>query len=199
MGWKKTIRDIDDRLATGRMEVQASALKDAKDLIDMVSKVAVAGFKHTDNPFIYSERLSALGPTIIPYLESMHASCEKGEARTLLALVLLFHGNKSGLSDVLEVVRIEDKYQFCAAVGLANAGITDAVEPITNLLREYAFTQPLDHILGPKIGPLINSLTKLGSEIPEDIRERLTTPGVSKFVSAYVPKKAGSASLSSLR
>jgi hypothetical protein len=188
MDTKIDIQDMETRLTSGQLETQIAALKEAREVIESVSKIAVLGFKYTNNPTIYTDMLSPLGQAVVPYLESLYNTYKEGNPKTSIAILLLHMGNKAGLSEVLRALRIEDPNQFLAASTLANAGATDAIEPITNLLREYTFTQPLDNILGPKIGKLINSLTKLGAEIPEDVRKALTAPGVTKFVTAYVPK-----------
>lgn len=132
-----------------------------------------------------------LGPSIVPYLESLYRSYGEGESRTILAISLLSFGSKIGVADVLRSLQVDDSNQFLAASKLAGAGVMESAEPISQLLREYALNRPLDVTTGPQIGTLIDALLRLGVEIPADVRARLTGPAVSKLISAYVPSKEG--------
>jgi hypothetical protein len=89
---------------------------------------------------------------------------------------------------VLSALQIDNESQFLAAVHLAKAGIEEAKEPITQLLRDHVFERPLDNTTGPKIDSLHLALAKLGTELPEDVRERLAAPDCPKFVSAHFPQ-----------
>jgi hypothetical protein len=59
----------------------------------------------------------------------------------------------------------------------------EAAGPIANLLRTYVFSQPLEPLLAPKITALVSALAKLGKDVPSDVKEKLTGPGVPKAVS----------------
>jgi hypothetical protein len=188
MGRRVDTQELEARLFSGNLGVQVAALKEARRTIEDISKAAVQGFGHTSNPLIYADALSALGQAIVPHVEELYDSYEKGESRTALAIMLLFLGNRAGVSDALGALSMENSNHLLAASKLANAGIREAVEPLTRLLRAYAFNEPMDNTYGPKIGTLIDSLTKLGVDIPSDIKERLTAPGVPRRVTVHVQK-----------
>lgn len=191
MDYRVWTRDLETRLSSGNCEVQVRALSEARQIIETLSKAAVQAFEHTDNPFIFADVLRTLGPSIVPYLESLYRSYGEGESRTILAISLLSFGSKIGVADVLRSLQVDDSNQFLAASKLAGAGVMESAEPISQLLREYALNRPLDVTTGPQIGTLIDALLRLGVEIPADVRARLTGPAVSKLISAYVPSKEG--------
>lgn len=84
------IPDLEARLMSGDLEIQVTALERAKAIVEAVSKIAVEGFKYTNNPVIYADRLSALGRSIVPHLELLYTSYEKGEPRTKLLTYFCF-------------------------------------------------------------------------------------------------------------
>ena len=93
-------------------------------------------------------------------------------------------------SDVMAALIIDSPLQFFAASKLANAGIGEAAGPVMDLLKQYVFTQPLDkEEQASKIHSLLSALRKLGVEVPDEIKQRLTAPGVSKYISALVTRE----------
>jgi hypothetical protein len=178
---------IEARLRTGDIGVQHEALMEIIGAVEKLMETAIQGFRHTKTPLMYADHLARFGNAIVPRVESLYRSYEHGSGRTNLAILLLYFGNKSGLPDVMSALQIDNESQFLAASKLANAGIAEAREPITQLLRDHVFGRPLDHTAGPKIGVFLGALTKLGAEIPNDVRQRLTGPDCSKYVTAYLP------------
>lgn len=168
---KVDLAELEERLNSRNIEIQACALEESRDLVRAIVKATVFGITKTDNPLIYADRLAALGPVIIPDLELLWNATEAGETRTQMAILLLFLGSKEALADVLGALLIENPSHLFAASKLANAGVQDAVWPITNLLRAYTDGPLTDPDLGPKLGTLINSLKKLGGDIPPEIKK----------------------------
>lgn len=189
MKCKADIADLKSDLLSIELTVQTAALEEAKKTIDEIMGVAVQGLEHTTNKSLYADWLSRWGPMIVPDLEKLYLASATGETRTHAAIMLLYFGSSVGLTDVMAALTPEDPLQFFAASKLANAGIVEASAPIMDLLRAHVFTQPLDQEeQASKIHTLISSLKKLGVEVPEDIKERLTAPGVSKYISAIVTR-----------
>jgi hypothetical protein len=184
------ISNLKSCLASSDPKAQMLGLEQAKKAIHEIAEVAVQGLSHTSNQVLYAERLSMLGPIIVPYVENLYRSSVKGKTKTSAAIMLLYFGSKVGLGDVIAALEIENPYQFLAASKLGNAGIQEASEPILNLLKAYAFTQSLDsEEVASKIQTLLLSFRKLGGEVHEEVKERLTAPGVSKYVSALVTQR----------
>ena len=185
------LRNLEARVTSGDLAIQVAALEDAKEMIETISNVAAQGFKYTENPLIYADRLSSMGQAIVPYLEALYATYELGQPKTILAILLLYLGKNTGLRVVINALCMQNPNHLLAAIRLANAGITEAVEPITSLMKEYAFTQPLEPAVGPKIGTLISALAKLGAGVPADVRDRLKAPDISEYIAAYLPDEWG--------
>ncbi len=188
MEGETVIQALRERLRTGDLGTQITALEEGQRLLGSVCKVAVEGFRYTDNPVVYCDWLSRFGPSIVPELEGLYRSLEEGEARTQLAILLLYLGNKTGLQEVLAAVAPENPCAILAASKLANAGIAEAGEPIAKLLSARATSEPMDFPHLASWGTLICALIKLSVPIPEEVRKRLTGPGVPEWVSAYLPK-----------
>jgi hypothetical protein len=185
------IQALESRLLSPDLKVQTAALEEAKKLVDGVSKAAVGGLEVTDNPFIYGDWLSRLGVSIIPELEGLYRRLGEGEAKTYSAILLLYLGSKAGLADVLEAVRPGNSCAVFASIKLGSAGVAEAAVPIENLLLRYASERQLDFPSLANLGSLIDALTKLGRPIPAEVRNRLTAPGVPKWVRQYLPEERG--------
>jgi hypothetical protein len=100
----------------------------------------------------------------------------------------LHFGSRLGLSDVIDTLSVDNPNQFIAATKLAAAGVGEAVQPILMLLKAHVFERPLEDQSAPGLAALIAALEKLKINIPDDIRKRLTAPGVSSFISALMNK-----------
>jgi hypothetical protein len=188
MGQQPDIQELEAHLMSGDLQFQVAALEQGKRIIDDLLKAALQGFKHTNNPLIYTDRLSALGQVIVPSVEELYRSYEEGEYKTALAILLLFLENRTGLEEVVGALSKDNPYHLLAAIKLANAGIHEAAEPITKLLRTYAFTEPMDYAFWPPVLSLVDSLRKLGGIIPPDITERLTGDKVPRHFADHVQK-----------
>lgn len=165
------------------------ALEEAKTAVFAIIEAAVRGLAHSSNKVVYADWLSRLGPMILPEIEKLYLASSQGETKTSTAIMMLYFGNKLGLKDVIAALDIGNPYQFLAASKLANAGVVEAAVPILELVKTYVMTQPLDdEELSSKLYTLFAALKKLSIEIPDGIKERLTAPGVSKYVSALVIK-----------
>ncbi len=181
------ITNLKSCLFSAGIRDQTAGLEEAKKVIDSIVAAAVRGFDSASNKFIYGDWLSRLGPVILPQLEKLYFSTQSGETKTNAAIMLLYFGSKVGLSDVMAALTIDNPNQFFAASKLANAGVTEAVEPIMNLLKAHVYTKPLDQEeQASKIHSLLSALEKLGVGMPDDIKKLLTSTGVSKYVSALV-------------
>lgn len=179
-------RELESRMNSGKCEIQISALREVKQVISKLSSIAVEGFKRTDNPVIFANELRTLGPAIVPSLGSVFESYGEGESRTILAILLLSFGDRRGVADALGALRMNNPNQFLAASKLAEAGVIEAAEKISQLLREHALNETLAPEIGPKLGALINALQTLGVAVPADVRARLTSPNVSPLVASYL-------------
>jgi hypothetical protein len=183
------IAKIEAQLRTGDPGVQHDALVEISGATEGLLETAVQGFRYTSIPNIYAEHLAKFGSAIVPHVENLYRSYEHGRERTSLAILLLYFGDKSGLSDVMSALQIDNESQLLAAHKLASAGIVEAKEPITLLLREYLFGQPLTQASGPKIDSLLLALTNLGAEVPEDMTDRLSAPDCPKYIAAHLPQR----------
>lgn len=171
------ILHLEQQLMSGDLEVQVRALEKVNAAISVLLKIAVEGFAATDNATICADKLAPLGPVIVPDLEALYISHANSQKKTMLAILLLHLGSCAGLSDVLGAVNRSDPNQFLATNKLASAGVRDAVEPITTLLRIYVSSGDPCHILSPKIASLIEALKKLDAEIPIDIKPQMLAAG----------------------
>ena len=188
MSCEVNINDLKSCLLSTDFKLQIAGLEEAKRLAEEIADSAVQGLARSSNKVIYADWLSRLGPMIVPNLQEIYRSSE-GETRTAAAIMLLYFGDRIGLRDVIGALKMDDPYQFLAASKLANAQVVEAAKPISALLKKYVFTLPLDdEAQASTIHTLLSALRKLKVEIPADIMNKLTEPGVSKYISALVTK-----------
>jgi hypothetical protein len=182
------IKELQSRLHAHDLKIQVAGISEAKRIIDAIVESAVQGLSKTDNVTIFADRLSTLGPAIVPELEKVYQHTGNQEVRTTAAILLLHFGSRLGLSDVIDTLSVDNPNQFIAATKLAAAGVGEAVQPILMLLKAHVFERPLEDQSAPGLAALIAALEKLKINIPDDIRKRLTAPGVSSFISALMNK-----------
>ena len=175
------IEELLDCINSERLEIQIAGLNGAKKALDRIIHAAVAGLTVTSNKAIYADRLSLLGAAAVPDLEMLYASALEEETKTTVAILLLHLGSRRGLSDVVGALHPENPNRFLAASKLANAGITDASDAILGLLEKIVFVESLGPEKAPEITSLASALRKLGVEVPQNIKDRLSA-GTSKFI-----------------
>ena len=171
-------------LYSSQLADQVEGLQEACKAISMIADEAVNALSLAGNKIIYADRLSRLGPVIIPSIEKRFVSYPDGELKTTAALLLLHFGSTSGLSQLMSVLSRDNENCFLVATKLANAGINEAAEPILQLLRDVICLRPLDDKFAPEIAALVSALRKLSVPIPADIQADLTSPGVPKTISS---------------
>jgi len=179
------IEELRGRLISGEWPIQLGALEEATRLYRQLATVEIEGYRHTDNPVIYAERLAILGPSIVPELEALYESFDKGEPKTALGILLLHWGSSMGLAEVLEAVETDGPYALLATMKLAKAGAHEASRAITNLMRRWALEKPIDGTLGPNLKTLTEAMCQLGVVIPTDVRRGLEARVGKSFISLW--------------
>src|SRR5258708_1484194 len=127
-----------------------------------------------------------LGPIIIPPLEEFIASSLKSETRTLASILLLHLGSKNGLEDVLEELKVNGPNAIIAAHKLARANISETGEIVIDRLRSIPENDVYDRAKAPFVNSYLAVLEKLGTPLPEDLKERFTRPDVPRDISAFI-------------
>ena len=119
--------------------------------------------------FVLFDRLGRFGSLAIAPLEQLLRESSDRDTRMLSAAALEFLGSRAGESVLLDAVRWGDAYVGLAAMALADDRVLSAIPLIEEALRQA----PIDSTTQPIINTLLTSLKKLGTSVPEDIRERL--------------------------
>lgn len=163
-----------ENLEKQEVEEQVSALEEATEIVNVLVMKAVEALKRGPNRFLVAERLSNFGVAVVPHLEKLLGECSDRETRILAAMVLLKFGSKVGVSDLMDAV-VSDHQYACLAVGhLANARISEAIEPILKRLQLEALDlteMPIKTV--DIVVCYLDALGRLGGTLPSELHQRL--------------------------
>ena len=113
-----------------------------------------------------AERLAQLGALVLSHVQAAFAKTNDQESRLYLAGVLLALGDRAGVPDLLDAVRVIGPHTCQAATWLARASVEEAAPAIAQAVR-VVVSGDVDHVVC-----LVKALRALGSELPSDAAER---------------------------
>ncbi|MFB2968097.1 hypothetical protein ACE1CD_03935 [Aerosakkonema sp. BLCC-F183] len=169
-------------LQSSDAEGQLIAVEQAGKIVNFLAVQTIEAFRKSQHRFLMAERLYHLGSVVVPPLEKLLKESDNSETSILAAVILLRFGSKLGVSCLLEAVAKDEEYPCLAATSLAAAGIKEAIDPMINRLRSCDINN-IDLAIG-----LLNALEDLGSEIPSDLRDRLTAEDVAWQIRTYAKR-----------
>ena len=179
------IEDLDSQ----NIEQQIIALEETSNIIETLAAKAVTTLERSANRFLVAERLNRFGSIIVPYLEQLLDSSNNSEVKTLAALVLLQQNSTAGISVLLNAIESDREYAGLAAEHLATVGITKAIEPICDRLRNSELEE-IDLIVS-----LLDSLNKLDFELPQDLDRKFSSDSVPWQIKTKLKEQYSSAKI----
>jgi hypothetical protein len=172
------LRSISTDLRSDHIEQQIAALDKAAEIIDTLAQEAVNALTTTADPFLFAERLMRLGDAIVGPLEQLIEAVGTPPATKVpAALALLQLGSTVGVPLLLDVLLTDSEYVILAADFLANAQIAEAADRIIARLRMYDPAQG-DLKQADVVASLVGALGRLATDLPIDLRSRLTAADV---------------------
>jgi hypothetical protein len=126
-------------------------------------------------PFI-AERLVTRGPNIIPAVKRTLADTDDLDLKTACSLMLFHLGNRDGVPYMLKAIEEQTDWMCLAASKLAYGQVAEAGPYIIEQLRKL----PLNKM--DEITALILALQRLGTPVPNDIKERMTAEGIPEQI-----------------
>lgn len=163
---ERLVKDLDSQ----KIEKQVLAIEEIAETVELLVIKVVETLDHCNNPLFIAERLCLFGTLAVPPLEKLLKKSKKSNVSILAALALMGLGSKVGVPKLLSSITKSKEYAYLISRHLAREGITEAIEPILNLLRDCE-TNKVDEIV-----TLIEALNQLNTEIPLEIYERLKSP-----------------------
>jgi hypothetical protein len=132
------------------------------------------------NRYVIAEKLFAMGPSVIPELES-HLDEEGGqpEARTYAALILLKLGSRKGIPQLFRSLKEGVGPIGMIAQSVSSAELPGASEAITDALMNGATSKEPYTVV-----TLISALRELGATVPDEVLRQLeaSAPQLRKVV-----------------
>lgn len=169
-------------LESSEIEKQVVAVEQAGEIVNYIAIKTVEAFKKSQHRFPIAERLYSLGSVVVPPLEKVLQESDNSETSILAAVILLRFGSKLGVSCLLDAVAKDEEYSSLAASSLAAAGVKEAIDPMINRLRSCDLKN-VDLAIG-----LLGALEDLQSEIPSDLRSRLTAEDTPWQIRTYAKR-----------
>ncbi|MBD2182254.1 hypothetical protein H6S82_11045 [Planktothrix sp. FACHB-1355] len=171
-----------NNLESSQVEKQVLAVEKAGEIVNYIAVQTIEAFRKSQHRFLMAERLYHLGSVVVPPLEKLLKESDNSETSILAAVILLRFGSKVGVSCLLEAVAKDEEYPCLAATSLAAAGIKEAIEPMINRLKSCDLKN-VDLAIG-----ILSALEDLGSEIPSDLRDRLTAEDAHWQIRTYAKR-----------
>ncbi|MCL1465328.1 hypothetical protein [Argonema galeatum] len=169
-------------LGSLEVEKQVIAVERVGEIVDFLAVKTVDAFRRSPHRFPMAERLYRLGSVVVTPLENLLKESDNLETSILASVILLRFGSRAGVSCLLDAIAKDEEYLSLAASSLAAAGIKEASDPMINRLRSCDINN-IDLAIG-----LLNALEDLGSEIPSDLRDRLTGEDVPWQIRTYTKR-----------
>lgn len=194
---EQQVRVLDDYLA-----LPGGAL--THDFKRLVAAEAVHAMMVSTNRFPLAERLARLGSEVVPEVRAeFRRQAGSSELRTLLAFILLSHGDREGVPALVAEIETRGEFRCLAATALTKAGILTHAPAMLDLLRSLPLGAKTD-IPTPEQDEtltILRSVRALETELPEDLHARFSqgeTPlAVREFVMTQFPsRKRGSGATS---
>ena len=176
---ERALKDCD----SADVETRALAVEATIDTAAALAQHAVSNLQvpGAARPFV-AERLARLGSLAVPPLKDLLQQSTDVEVRILAAAVLAQLGSEEGLPVLLNAVR-EGKVEVClAATWLARSGAAEAEGAIVERLTRCSLDEE------NLIVCLITALETLGRPIPDAVRKRFDSSGISAPVRAVLAR-----------
>jgi len=165
------------KLESDDVTVLATGLDEAKTLVDQLAQRSVAALftASLENRFVAADKLFAMGPAVIPELESRIENDEQPEAMAHAALILFKRGSMKGVPRLIRSLKDRVGPIGTIASAVASAKIPGASEAIAE-----ALTRETDPYLAVT---LLEALRDLGAPLPNEALQRLeqSAPHLRRF------------------
>ena len=160
--------------------VLATGLDEAKTLVDQLSQRSVSALftVSAENRFAVADKLFAMGPAVIPELESRIENDEEPESTTYAAMILFKRGSIKGVPRLIQSLKDRVGPIGAIASALASARIPGASEAIVEILtRETVRKDPYTAVT------LLEALRDLGTPLPNEALQQLeeSAPHLRRF------------------
>jgi len=168
------------KLESDDLTVLAMGLDEAKTLVDQLAQRSVSALftASAENRFAVADKLFAMGPAVIPALESRIENEEEPESTTHAALILFKRGSMKGVPRLIRSLKDRVGPIGTIASALASAKIPGASEAIAELLtRETVRKDPYTAVT------LLEALRDLGTALPNEALQQLgdSAPHLRRF------------------
>jgi hypothetical protein len=168
------------KLESDDLIVLATGLDEAKTLVDQLSQRSVSALftVSAENRFAVADKLFAMGPAVIPELESRIENDEEPESTTYAAMILFKRGSIKGVPRLIQSLKDRVGPIGAIASALASARIPGASEAIVEILtRETVRKDPYTAVT------LLEALRDLGTPLPNEALQQLeeSAPHLRRF------------------
>jgi hypothetical protein len=161
------------------LETQLSACDEARrSILEFVHEAAELLFRSSSR-YVIAEKLLAIGPAVIPELNNRLKIEGNPEAKIHSALILLKLGSQTGLSQLVEALRIGIGPTGMITEALATAGAKSAIGAITDALMRW----PVDKDPYTAV-TMIYALRKLDASVPDEVLRSVNSaaPKIGKLL-----------------
>jgi hypothetical protein len=166
----KNVEEILGKLKSGDLLNQISGMDETKELIEHLIHQAVQTLFECDSTSRYAmaEKIFAMGPVVVPELESRFHAGGDPEAMVHAALILLKRGSDAGVN--LLIQSLNDQIGPCGLIAgsLAAAGIQGTSDAVTDVLIRWPMGKDIY-----AARTLIATLRPLGTSVPDEVLAKL--------------------------